>query len=201
MRLFYSPTSPFARKVRVVIAEKQLAGIELVVASPFDAPADLAAANPLSKVPALLRDDGSALYDSPVIAEYLDRLGGGDPLLPADGEARWDVLRRQALADGLMDTTLALALEVNRRPEHERSPDWIAHWVRTMTRAADALEHAVGGWRSGFDLGQIATACALGYLDFRASGHLAWREGRPRLGTWFAEVGQRPSMIATAVPA
>lgn len=139
MILFYSPTSPFARKVRVLIAERQLTAIELVAASPFDAPSALTGANPLSKVPALVRDDGTALYDSPVICEFLDDCGGGERLLPPSGEARWDMLRRQALADGMMDTTLALALEVNRRPEHERSPDWIAHWVRTLARAADAL--------------------------------------------------------------
>lgn len=200
MRLFYSPTSPFARKIRVLIAEKQLAGIELVTASPFDAPADLVAANPLSKVPALVRADGLVLYDSPVIAEYLDGLGGGGPLLPAGGDPRWDVLRRQALADGMMDNTLALALEINRRPERERSPDWIAHWVRTITRTVDAMEAECGGWPAGFDLGHIAVACALGYLDFRASGHLAWRESCPKLAAWFSETGERASMITTEVP-
>lgn len=201
MRLFHSPTSPFARKLRVLIAEKCLTGIDLVSASPFDAPPDLAAANPLSKVPALVRGNGQFLYDSPVIAEYLDTLGGGELLLPASGESRWDTLRRQALADGMMDTTLALALEVNRRPEHERSADWIAHWVRTIARAVDALEGEVESWTGTFDLGQIATACALGYLDFRASAHLSWRDGHPRLAAWFTRIGERPSMIATEVPA
>lgn len=201
MRLFYAPTSPFARKIRVLIAEKQLTGIELVIASPFDAPPELAVANPLSKVPALIREDGSALYDSPVIAEYLDTLGGGELLLPAGGEARWDVLRRQALADGMMDTTLSLALEVNRRPEHERSPDWIEHWVRTINRTVDAFERDIDGWPQGFDLGHIALACALGYLDFRASNHLDWRAGRSKLAAWYTRAGERPSMIATEVPA
>jgi glutathione S-transferase len=201
MRLFYSPTSPFARKIRVLMAEKRLTGIDLVSASPFDAPPDLVETNPLSKVPALVRENGLVLYDSPVIAEYLDTLGGGELLLPAGGEERWDALRRQALADGMMDTTLALALEVNRRPDHERSPDWIAHWVRTLVRAVDALESEVESWNGAFDLGQIAAACALGYLDFRANGHLAWREDRPRLAAWFTRIGERPSMIATEVPA
>lgn len=200
MRLFHSPTSPFARKVRVLIAEKQLTGIALVAASPFDAPAELVAANPLSKVPALVCDDGTVLYDSPVIAEYLDTLSG-DRLLPAEGAARWDVLRRQALADGMMDTTLALALETNRRPAHERSPDWIAHWVRTLARAADALEREVDTWPAGFDLGHIATACALGYLDFRAAGHLDWRDGHPQLAAWHAAAAARPSLVATQAPA
>lgn len=201
MRLFYSPTSPFARKIRVLIAEKQINGIELVGASPFDAPPELTAINPLSKIPALVRDDGQVLYDSPVIAEFLDTLGGGNLLVAAGGDARWDTLRRQALADGMMDTTLALALEVNRRPEQKRSPDWIAHWVRTLARSVDALESEVGNWSATFDLGQIATACALGYLDFRASAHFAWREGHPLLARWYTRIGERPSMIATEVPA
>lgn len=185
----------------MLIAERQLTAIELVAASPFDAPSALTGANPLSKVPALVRDDGTALYDSPVICEFLDDCGGGERLLPPSGEARWDMLRRQALADGMMDTTLALALEVNRRPEHERSPDWIAHWVRTLARAADALESEIAAWPAGFDLGHIAAACALGYLDFRASGHLAWRDERPQLVEWYARASTRASMIATAVQA
>lgn len=201
MRLFYSPTSPFARKVRVLIAQKRLTGVELVSASPYDAPPDLVAANPLSKVPALERENGQVLYDSRVICEFLDAMSGDQRLVPQDGEARWDSLRRQALADGMMDTTLALALEVNRRPEHERSPDWIAHWVRTLVRTVDALESEIATWPSGFDLGHIASACALGYLDFRAGKHLDWRDDRPRLAEWFTAASTRPSMIATKVPA
>ncbi|MEZ5692734.1 MAG: glutathione S-transferase N-terminal domain-containing protein [Altererythrobacter sp.] len=200
MRLFYSPTSPFARKVRVLISEKQMTGIELVAASPFDAPEDLTGANPLSKVPALVRGNAPALFDSPVICEFLDDLGGGDRLLPEHGEARWDALRRQALADGMMETTLALALEINKRPEHERSPDWIAHWCRTIVRSVDALEAEVGEWGSAFDLGHITTGCALSYLDFRASDHVDWRKDRPALAAWHEQVAARPSFAVTRVP-
>jgi glutathione S-transferase len=201
VKLFYAPTSPFARKVRVLIAEKQIDGIDQVIASPFDIPPDLASVNPLSKVPALVLEDGQVLYDSPVISEYLDVQGGDVRLLPPIGAARWDTLRRQALADGMMDTTLALALEINRRPQHERSSSWITHWVRALARCADALEQELNDWPPGFDMGHIAAACALGYLDLRAGEHLAWRDGRPALANWFLSARERPSMVATEVPA
>lgn len=199
MKLFYSAASPFARKVRVLIAEKGIAGVETVTVSPFEAPPELTACNPLSKVPALLRDDGVVLYDSPVISEYLDVTGGGTPLLPPSGEARWSALRRQALADGMMDTTLSLAIEINRRPEPERSPTWIEHWVRTLARTADALESEISDWPDQIDLGHISLGCALSYLDLRASGHLDWRAGRPHLTAWYETFAARPSMTSTAV--
>jgi glutathione S-transferase len=115
MKLYYATPSPFARKVRVLIAEKQLSDIEAIKVNPFDRSPELLNANPLSKVPALAVHDGTMLYDSPVICEYLDQLGNRPRFLPNGGARRWTVLRRQALADGLMDTTLLLALETNRR--------------------------------------------------------------------------------------
>ena len=168
MQLFYSPTSPFARKVRVLIAEKAIAEIELVTVSPFDAPAELVISNPLSKVPALILGDGRALYDSPVICEYLDRTSGGTLMIPLGGDERWQVLRRQALADGIMETCLSLALEVNRRPENERSPDWIEHWCRTMRRSAGAIEAEIGSCCKSIDMGHIATR-GLGVSRFSGS--------------------------------
>lgn len=200
MKLYYSPASPFARKVRVLIAEKGIEGVEMVTVAPFDVPAELVATNPLSKVPALACDDGRMVYDSPVISEYLDVTSSGAPLLPLAGPDRWDVLRRQALADGLMDTTLSLAMEINRRPENERSPRWIERWVATIARTADALEAEVAGWPTTLDLGHIAAGCALSYLDLRASAHLDWRAGRPRLAAWYAQMAARPSMVSTAPP-
>lgn len=200
MRLFHAPTSPFARKVRVLIAEKGIGGIELVAVSPFDAPAELAGSNPLSKVPALILGDGLALYDSPVICEYLDWVSGDPLMIPRDGDQRWQVLRRQALANGIMDSCLSLALEINRRPDNERSPSWIEHWCRTMRRSTDALEAEIGSYAASVDIGHVATACALAYLDLRAAKHLDWRAGRPALADWFAAFSQRPSMLATQVP-
>ena len=121
-------------------------------------------------------------------------------MIPLGGDERWQVLRRQALADGIMETCLSLALEVNRRPENERSPDWIEHWCRTMRRSADALEAEIRSYSESIDMGHIATACALAYLDFRAAQHVEWRTGRPALEAWFGEFLQRPSMLATQVP-
>lgn len=197
MRLFYASPSPFARKVRVLIAEKQLSGIEAIKVNPFAQPSELVQANPLSKVPALCLPDGTMLYDSPVICDYLDRRGKGPALIPQDGPARWAVLRRQALADGLMDTGLSLSLEINRRPEEERSPKWIAHWVDTMARCVAAMETEIAQFGAELDLGHISTACALAYLDLRAAAHLDWRGLCPALTAWFAAFEQRPSMQST----
>jgi glutathione S-transferase len=196
MKLFFAAPSPFARKVRVLIVEKGTTGIELVEVSPFGLPQELIAVNPLSKVPTLLLDDGAVLYDSPVITEYLDGMAGPS-LLPTNGARRWEVLRRQALADGVMDTTLSLALEVNRRPEHERSPQWIERWCATLRRSVDALELEAADFGAQVDMSHIAVACALAYLDLRAAAHVDWRAGCPRLSSWFAIFEQRASMRST----
>lgn len=197
MKLFYAAPSPFARKVRVLIAEKQIAGVELVTVSPFEAPAELVAVNPLSKVPALLMEGGGLLYDSPVICEYLDSLGDGPRFIPLEGRKRWTVLRLQALADGLMDTVLSLSLEINRRPENERSPQWIERWCATILRAVDALEGEVKTFDPELDMGQIAAGCALSYVDLRAANFVSWRQACPVLSAWHAVFAQRPSMQST----
>jgi glutathione S-transferase len=198
MKLFYAIASPFARKVRVVIAEKQIAGIEEIHVSPFDLPPELVAANPLSKVPSLLLQDGTVVYDSPVICEYLDSISGAAPrLIPASGSQRWNVMRLHALCDGLMDTCLALSLEINRRPEGERSPQWIASWCKTIQRTANALETEIDQFSADIHLGHIALGCALGYLDLRASNHVRWRDANPRLAEWYLRFEQRPSMQST----
>jgi glutathione S-transferase len=118
MQLYYSATSPYVRKVRVVAIEKGLDGdIELIEAMPWPDPSLIATQNPLGKVPALVLDDGTALYDSPVICEYLDTLGEGNRLLPPVGPARWRSLRIQALADGIMDAAVSIVLERRRSAE------------------------------------------------------------------------------------
>lgn len=197
MKLFYAATSPFARKVRVLIAEKDITGVELVTVSPFETPSELIAVNPLSKVPALLLEDGGLLYDSPVICEYLDGLDGIRQFIPPLGKARWSVLRLQALSDGLMETVLSLALEINRRPENERSPQWIDRWCATIRRAVDSLELEVKDFDDALNLGQIAAGCALSYVDLRAAAFVSWREGCPELAAWHAGFELRPSMQST----
>ena len=195
MKLLYSPTSPYVRKVRVLALERGLADrIELVSVSPWPDPAAIVRDNPLGKVPVLLTDDGTALYDSPVICEYLDQIGSRPALLPAIGAARWRVLRAQALADGILDAAVAVVLE-QRRPEQERSR-------MSQQRALDAIHRSVAALATelkspqDFDLGQIALAVALGYLDFRLPD-TDFGAGQPSIRDWWATVGGRPSLVAT----
>jgi glutathione S-transferase len=197
MKLYYSKTSPFARKVRVVVAEKAIDGIEWLEVFPWDRPAELVALNPLSQVPTLLTEQGLALYDSLVICEYLDEQGGGPRLLPAAGGERWQVLRRHALAHGLTEFVLHITVEDLRRDPACRSPAAIAGWCASIARAADALEREIGDWGEPLTLAHIALGIGLGYCDFRAGQYIDWRAGRPALGDWYARFAQRPSMQAT----
>jgi glutathione S-transferase len=195
MKLFFSPTSPFVRKVRVCAIEMGVADrLALVPANAF-AEDGLRTVNPLSKVPALSLKDGTVLYDSPVLCEYVDHLGGGG-LFPAPGPDRWTALRRQALGDGICDAALRQVLE-NRRAEGDRHADDIARQALAVASGLDSLEQeAVSLASEALTIGEISVACALGYLDLRFS-HQDWRIGRPNLTAWFAEVAKRPSMVAT----
>lgn len=196
MRLLYSATSPYARKVRAVAIEKGIQ-LQLEPLNPLADPAALLAANPLAKVPCLLLADGTPLYDSPVICEYLDAQAPTPVLLPPTGPARWDVLCRQALADGVLDLAVALRLE-SLRPDHQRSPDWQQRWRAGILRAVAHMEATHPGWPY-LDLGTLAAACALDYLDFRHPG-MGWRDQAPALAAWLAQALQRPSVRETAAP-
>jgi glutathione S-transferase len=198
MRLLYSPASPFARKVLVAAHELGLADRiqpDNVGASPVVASAEVNAQNPLGKIPALVLDDGGSLYDSGVICEYLDEMGGRR-LIPAEPGRRWTVLRRHALADGLTEAALLARYESVLRPEPLRWPDWLAGQKQKIARALDQLAAEVESFPQAPDLGTIATACALGYLDYRFADE-PWRDGRPALARWFASFAERPSMVAT----
>lgn len=196
MRLYGSTTSPYVRKVRVVLAELDLADrVEFTQLDPHAGPPELAAVNPLYKVPTLTTDSGVILHDSPVIAEYLDATFGGHRLLPREGERRWIVLRNQSLADGLMDAGVLVRME-NQRPESERSPGWLAKQLGKVHRTLDMLD-ADTAWRSETpDLGVIATGCALGWLELRMPPVLEF-ERRQSLGDWYRRFAERPSMVAT----
>src|SRR6187551_3249768 len=129
MKLYVSPASPFGRKAAVLVAEHALADRvtqENATASPVARNTDIARGNPLAKIPTLVLDDGTALFDSPVICEYLDALSGSPRFFPTSGTAKWTALKRQALADGLMDAALLLRYEMAMRPEPLRWPDWMA---------------------------------------------------------------------------
>ncbi len=199
MRLHTSPASPFGRKVAVVLHETGLwPRVERRDASlsPIAPDAAVCAANPLGKIPCLELDDGSALYDSRVICEYLDGLHPGPKLFPADGPSRFAALRLQALADGMLDTAVGLRYETFLRPEPLRWTDWIAAQKLKLTRALDRLEQECEGFAQRIDIGTLAIACALGYLDFRFADD-RWRDGRPRLAAFEAKIAERPSLAAT----
>ncbi len=193
MKLLYTGTSPYARKCRVVAIESGLAArVEIVETSPADPKSGLSEANPLHKIPALVRDDSSALYDSPVICEYLDQMGGGR-LFPPAGEARWQALRRQALGDGIMDAAILRRSE-SQRPQDLRSADWDKLQKTKIDQGLDALE--TDPMPSGMDIGTITIAITLDYLDFRFRAD-AWRDRHPKLAEWHKIISQRPSLQST----
>lgn len=200
MKLLYSPTSPYARKVRIVVREKGLlSSVTEIIRLPADKQPELLAANPLGKVPALILDDHSALFDSPVICEYLDQLVKKPRLVPA-GAARWPALRAQALADGLLDVAVAAVLE-SRQPPEQQSPTTLAHWREQMRSAVVWMhkELAVMGPDPG--IGHIAMAVSLAYLDFRHPD-FPWRNhAETVLIDWYAEFAGRQSMLETVPPA
>ncbi|MBX3489252.1 glutathione S-transferase N-terminal domain-containing protein [Parvibaculum sp.] len=200
MKLYHSPTSPFARKVRVLIREKgALAQVTEETASAMSDPQSLIAANPLGKVPALALKDGTSFFDSPLICEYLDATLDGPALFPAAGAERWRALRFQALADGIMDAAVSLVFETNR-PEAERSEMWMARWRRAVARSLDLLEQEVSLLDAPLDIGGIATGAALGYLDFRHAA-MNWQTQAPELAGWWRDMAKRPSFAETAPPA
>jgi len=196
MQLFYSPTSPYARKCRVVARERGLmADLDEVACNPMEDPADLHVANPLGKVPCLVLDDGMAVFDSPVIAEYLDGLGNAPALIPAAGSARFKVLVAAALAQGMTDAAFNTTME-GRRPAAQQSPETIARWRAAILRGLDQMWVHLKGLPGDLTMGHIACATALGYLDLR-HGALEWRKGRGELAAWFEEFNARPSMRET----
>jgi len=199
MKLFSSPTSPFVRKVRILLIEKGATSLvtEVTVSAMTD-PAELHAANPLGKVPALETDDGTTLFNSPLICQYLDEKLPGRKLLPTIGDEYWNVMRLLTIGDGMSEAAFSLTMEKNR-PETERSAMWMGRWERAITRSLDLLEKEATDLEADLNLGQIAVGCALGYLDFR-HGNLEWRTGRPALAAFYDELSARPSFKET-VPA
>ncbi len=196
MKLRYSPTSPYVRKVTVCAAETGLSGrIERIPTLPFDPASDLVSDNPLGKVPALITDDGERLYDSRVICEYLDSLHGGPRLFP-EPPARWTALRRQALGDGILDAAVLIVLERRREPALQ-STAFIDRQMSKIGAALDALEAECDAFGETVDIGAITIGCALGYLDFRFPDE-DWRADQPKLAAWFARFAERPSMVESA---
>lgn len=196
MILVYTPSSPFARKVCVVAHEKGMFDqLRLEECSAFADLERVQRVNPAGKIPVLVLDDGTSLYDSTVICEYLDHTGSGDWLTPASGMPRWLALRAQALADDMLAIALGLTLEF-RRPEPSRSQPAIDRARRQLAKALAAMEQDLARLPQALSMTHISFGCVLGYLDFR-HGDIAWRASHPQLASWFARFSERPSMRAT----
>jgi glutathione S-transferase len=199
MKLHYSQTSPYARKVRLAAEHLGLTDrLELVAATttPIAEDKGVAAVAPLGKIPALVLDDGATLFDSRVIVEYLDHLAGGGLIPPAADPQRWRTLRLQATADGVLDAALLMRYEVALRPGELLWRDWLDGQGRKVQRALTTLEAEAPRLADGAALDAIAVACALGYLDFRFP-ELGWRDRRPALAGFFAAYSARPEMAWT----
>src|SRR5690242_11181393 len=193
MKLYSSPTWPYVRKVRVAAAELGLP-LELENDAIHAIPSDFGKINPVNRIPALRLDDGTMVFDSRVICEYLDAQHGST-LLPPSGAARWQVLKLQVFGDGILDAAVPRRSEMNR-PAAQQSPPRLAEYERSIRQTLDALEQDVGAL-AGLNLGTIAIGCGLGYLDFRFADE-DWRKTRPHLARWNAGLAERPSMVATA---
>ena len=197
MQLISSTASPFVRKVRVVIAETGLSDrvTEVAVATTPVATADQVwAANPLGKIPALIRDDGKALYDSRVITRYLDDLTGAG-LYP--GDCIWDVLTLEATADGILEAAVLMVYEGRVRPQDKQFDGWIeAQWGKARGGLSAIESRDMALLQGPLNICQIAVGCALGYLDFR-HGARDWRADHPQLAAWYAVFAARPSMQST----
>ena len=201
MKLVGSRTSPYVRKIRVILAERQLAH-EFLEESAWTAETTVPRYNPLNKVPALQLDDGESIYDSAVIASYLDAVSGGT-LLPAEPRARARVLSQEALGDGLADAGITAFLE-RKREVSRQDAAWIRRQLDKVAAAIDAIGRALGDapFLGGAhpNLADIACACALFWLEFRMP-EIRWRETHPRLGAWAKRMESRPSFEATRPPA
>jgi glutathione S-transferase len=200
MKLHFGAASPYVRKVRATAIELGLNDrIELLqrTITPVAPEAELNAANPLGKIPCLITDEGEALYDSRVICEYLDSLDGGTAMFPDQGPARWAALRRQALADGILDASVGKRYETFLRPQEFQWQPWIDAQTRKYDQALDQLESEAASFGDTVDIGTVAVACALGYLDFRYADE-GWRDRRAALADWYQTFAERPSMTGTA---
>jgi glutathione S-transferase len=199
MKLYWSSRSPYVRKVMVCAHELGLSGsIERVhaVVAMSQPNAIVMGHNPLGKIPTLLLDDGRILYDSVVICEYLDGLVRGSQLFPAHGERRLAALRRHALGNGMLDTLILWRAEL-AKPQARQTPEWLMTFALKIRNALDAIEaEADALTHEPFDIGSVAIAVALAYLDFRFA-HLDWRNGHPRAAALAAQFSQRDSIQQT----
>jgi glutathione S-transferase len=181
MILRSSPPSPFGRKVQIALHHLGLAErVEIVAADTASETDSIRKQNPLGKIPTLITESGKALYDSPVILEYLDHVAGGDQIIPVDPDARFAALTLQALADGILDASILRVYERRYRSEDKVVESWLAYQAGKVERALTSLEASPPS--TSVDVGTITLACALGYQDLRFAG--TWRDTYPRLVGW-----------------
>lgn len=205
MKLIGSLTSPYVRKVRVVLAEKKL-DYKFDLENVWSAGTHIQEANPLGKVPCLVMEGGEAVFDSRVIVEYVDTLSPVGKLIPLSGRERVEVKTWEALADGLLDAAILARLEAtyDGRTEAQRSQAWIDRQMAKVHASLKAMSQGLGDrpWCTGthHSLADIAVGCALGYLDFRFA-HIGWRADYPNLARLYDKLSQRQSFIDTAPPA
>jgi len=198
MKLYVSATSPFARKCEIVAIN---AGFDDSLerihgrSSPTNRNPDIAAANPLGKIPALILDDGSSLFDSRVICMYLAETGGADALYGA-GAAKWTALKQETIADGIQEAGILMQYERMLRPEEKKFQDWIDGQRVKVEAGLDLLEAEVADLSGDLSIGQIAVGCMLGYMDFRNIAD-DWRASRPKLAAWYADFSKRSDMERT----
>lgn len=198
MKLVGSLTSPYARKVRTVLAEKKIE-CEFTIDSPWNADSAVPDLNPLGKIPVLILDDGATLYDSRVIVEYLDALTPNNRLIPAGGRERIAVKRWEALADGVCDAAASAFLEM-KRPAAQRSTEWIERQRVKMNAGVQAMAADLGDslWchGNGITLADLALGCALGYLEFRFAD-IEWQQRYPNLQVLYSKLMARPAFADT----
>lgn len=201
MKLLTSLTSPYGRKIRVVLAEKHI-DCERVIVQLGDPDCDLTHFNPLGKIPILILDDGQTLYDSPVIAEHLDEVSPVGRLIPQEHRQAIRVKLKEALADGIVDAAV-LVLQERRRPAHQQSPEWIARQLNKIEHGLAALSAELGEQKwllaNRYSLADIATGCMLGYLDFRLPD-IDWRTPHPNLADLLNRLTAEKTAFADTAP-
>lgn len=199
MRLAYAAASPFARKPYILLQELDLLGtVEIYQpgkVSPVSANNELNKINPLGMIPVLAVNDNQGIYDSSVICEYINHLGNGH-FYPSDPEARFRSLQLQALADGIMDISVAMRYETALRPEPLRWKDWIDEQTIRVNQGLIALEHQCADFDPVFTIGEVAVVAALGYRDFRFADQ-DWRASCPALSAWYEQISTRPSVLSS----
>ena len=194
-----SPPSPFGRKIKIAASLLGLTEKIKIETTDTNDPSDsIRKQNPLGKIPALILEDGSALFDSPVILEYLDALAGGGKIIPREGTPRWDALRLHAIADGIMDAALLQVYEKRFRPEEHWVAKWTDYQAEKVTRVLNVMEATPPQLPAIPNIGHIGLACALGYLDLRFEGK--WRANYPKLVSWLDKfAAQVPAFEKTKV--